>query len=136
MAATLRFRFMLFLGIEVSRFKSVMTNLLGLAMISGDRYDQNCGVPSCHRCECLTPSVHRRLLKRAKSTNGIWKINGRDVKQHKMFAPPTDAQVEFLAELKGPHAALHASELAAVKARQLRNSIVNELLVPDEGVGA
>lgn len=80
-----------------------------------------------------TPSVHRRLLKRAKSTNGIWKINGKDVKQHKMFAPSKNAQIDFLEELKGPTAALLASEYAAAKARQLRDSIVNEVLVPQGG---
>lgn len=79
-----------------------------------------------------TPSIHRRLLKRAKSTNGIWKINGKDIKQHKLFAPPTDEQNAFLAELKAPHAALAASEFAAEQARNVRNSIVNSLLVPQE----
>lgn len=31
--------------------------------------------------------AHSTLLRRAKSTNGIWKINGRDIRQHNLVVP-------------------------------------------------
>ena len=33
------------------------------------------------------PASHFRLLQKAKSTNGIWKINGADIKSHMLLVP-------------------------------------------------
>ena len=41
-------------------------------------------------------TTHLRLLKRAKSTNGISKINGQDVQSHKLLVPPISSQRRFL----------------------------------------
>ncbi len=46
------------------------------------------------------PSVHLRLISRAKSTNGIWKINGGDVRQHTLTVPPTEVQDALLGEFE------------------------------------
>lgn len=43
-----------------------------------------------------SPSFHRRLLASAKSSNGIWKINGKDVKRHPIIVPPLDVQDALL----------------------------------------
>lgn len=48
------------------------------------------------------PQVHQRLLARAKSTNGIWKVNGNDLRQHILALPPMDEQDAFL-RLIEPH---------------------------------
>lgn len=40
--------------------------------------------------------VHSELLKTAKSTNGIWKVNGKDIASHLLFVPPIDIQDAFL----------------------------------------
>lgn len=48
------------------------------------------------------PSVHRRLSTRAKSTNGIWKVNGQDLLQHSLVIPPVQEQDAFL-RLLGTH---------------------------------
>ncbi len=48
------------------------------------------------------PSIHGRLISRAKSSNGIWKVNGQDIRAHKLVVPPMDAQrraVQFLGAL-------------------------------------
>jgi len=34
------------------------------------------------------PSVHGRLVARAKSSNGIWKVNGQDIREHRLAVPP------------------------------------------------
>jgi type I restriction enzyme S subunit len=44
-------------------------------------------------------SVHNRLISRAKSTNGIWKVNGADIRSHELTVPPLDEQREFLASV-------------------------------------
>ena len=40
--------------------------------------------------------THLRLLKMAKSSNGISKINGQDVQSHKLLVPSIAAQRKFL----------------------------------------
>jgi len=46
-----------------------------------------------------SPNVHERLISRAKSTNGIWKINGGDIRQHTLKAPPIKEQDALLEEM-------------------------------------
>lgn len=46
------------------------------------------------------PSTHKRLISRAKSTNGIWKINGSDIRQHTLKAPSIEMQDALLEEIR------------------------------------
>jgi type I restriction enzyme M protein len=43
--------------------------------------------------------THLRLLKKAKSTNGIAKINGQDIQLHRLAVPPITEQKQFLEDL-------------------------------------
>ena len=45
------------------------------------------------------PSVHVRLASRAKSSNGIWKVNGQDIRAHTLKVPHVDEQREAVAVL-------------------------------------
>jgi type I restriction enzyme S subunit len=57
------------------------------------------------------PAVHGRLISRAKSSNGIWKVNGQDIRAHTLVVPPIDAQreaVQFLGALDAQATAIHA----------------------------
>ncbi|WP_278464228.1 restriction endonuclease subunit S [Stutzerimonas kunmingensis] len=45
-------------------------------------------------------STHNRLISRAKSTNGIWKINGADIRQHALKVPEVEEQDDLLAEMR------------------------------------
>ena len=40
------------------------------------------------------PAVHGRLISRAKSSNGIWKVNGQDIRAHTLVVPPMEIQRE------------------------------------------
>lgn len=40
------------------------------------------------------PAVHGRLISRAKSSNGIWKVNGQDIRAHTLVVPPIEVQRE------------------------------------------
>lgn len=44
--------------------------------------------------------THNRLISRAKSTNGIWKINGADIRQHTLKVPEVDVQDALLVEMR------------------------------------
>ena len=46
------------------------------------------------------PSVHARLAARAKSSNGIWKINGQDIRAHTLTVPTIDEQRDVVANLE------------------------------------
>jgi type I restriction enzyme S subunit len=91
-------------------------------------FDSNVIDPDFAVLQWNTPTVHSRLLQRAKSTNGIWKINGKDLREHTLAVPPYDSQKKFMLELDAPNAALaHASD-ALKSAVQLMHQLIIELL--------
>lgn len=45
-------------------------------------------------------STHNRLISRAKSTNGIWKINGADIRKHALKVPEIEEQDALLEEMR------------------------------------
>ena len=83
------------------------------------------------RFACLqwnSSTAHRRLLARAKSTNGIWKINGQDLRQHILAVPPIDEQDAFLRTVE-PYAKLTKQMQGKVNAsRTLKQRLVNSLI--------
>ena len=74
--------------------------------------------------------VHSELLKRAKSTNGIWKVNGKDVASHALLVPPSGEQVRLLEELQTLSAAVGASRLKlralGLVARRLSGALLSD----------
>lgn len=46
-----------------------------------------------------SPRVHARLLDRAKSSNGIYKVNGKDVASHHLPVPPEGERVQLASRL-------------------------------------
>tara|TARA_R110002073_G_scaffold4803_1_gene30436 strand:+ start:18935 stop:20113 length:1179 start_codon:yes stop_codon:yes gene_type:complete len=59
------------------------------------------------------PSVHARLAARAKSSNGIWKVNGQDIRAHSLVVPSIDEQKEIVSALQQ-----YRSNISSVKKRQ------------------
>lgn len=59
------------------------------------------------------PSVHAQLAARAKSSNGIWKVNGQDIRAHSLVVPSMDEQKEIVSALQQ-----YRSNIASVKKRQ------------------
>ena len=49
-------------------------------------------VPAFAVAQWNLPAVHRELSARAKSTNGIWKVNGQDVRAHRLVVPTLSDQ--------------------------------------------
>jgi len=92
------------------------------------RFREDALVPEFAVMQWNESKTHLRLLKKAKSTNGISKINGQDVKSHKLFVPPLDKQLKFLDALKTKTAFSRALQKAAENARNLQFSLVNTLV--------
>jgi type I restriction enzyme S subunit len=62
------------------------------------RFDDSIIFPAFATMQWNDPFVHRDFISRAKSTNGIWKVNGQDVRKHTLVVPPLDEQKKFLTE--------------------------------------
>ena len=75
-----------------------------------------------------TSEVHSRLLQRAKSTNGIWKINGKDIRQHRLATPPLEEQKDFMKRLAPANDAVERSADTVRFTEQLKHRLANELL--------
>lgn len=61
------------------------------------RFDASRILPEFAAIQWNSATAHDALLRHAKSTNGIWKINGKDVKAHSLVVPPLDRQREIMA---------------------------------------
>ncbi|PWH07416.1 hypothetical protein DEO23_01890 [Brachybacterium endophyticum] len=72
-------------------------------------------------------AVHASLLENAKSTNGIWKINGKDIKSHQLVVPPLRDQAQILEKTTSFDEALGASraEISALEA--LSSALLSEI---------
>ena len=64
------------------------------------QFDSDVMRPQFAALQWNTPSTHKRLISRAKSTNGIWKINGSDIRQHTLKVPSIEMQDALLEEIR------------------------------------
>lgn len=67
--------------------------------------------------------AHTALLENAKSTNGIWKINGKDIKSHRLVVPPLEAQTELLAEARTFDRSIEATQAEANRLRAVLRTL-------------
>lgn len=73
------------------------------------------------------PTAHLRLLQKAKSTNGIWKINGADIKSHTLIAPPIAEQSRILSEVRQIESRLSVLQKTLKDAIALKRSLINQV---------
>lgn len=73
------------------------------------------------------PSTHKRLISRAKSTNGIWKINGSDIRQHTLKAPSIEMQDALLEEIRSIRQARADIEKRKTLAQNLKALALKEI---------
>lgn len=73
-------------------------------------------------------SVHQRLLRHAKSTSGIWKINGKDLREHLFLVPPLEEQDTFLEMVDKIDKSLNAARASMQQVQDLKRSLINQLL--------
>ncbi len=72
--------------------------------------------------------THTRLLSKAKSTNGIWKINGKDVQSHILAVPPIDQQQFFLNQFEATLSVGEALRNELSKLCNLQRSVMNVVM--------
>lgn len=95
------------------------------------RFDNNKILPRFAVAQWNLPSVHRRLSARAKSSNGIWKVNGQDIRAHRLFVPTLREQERILRELDALHDAIRVASKRE-QALQRIKSMILATLVGDE----
>lgn len=72
-------------------------------------------------------SVHKRLISRAKSTNGTWKINGSDIRQHTLKVPAIEMQDDFLQEMRSVRNARADIETRKMQVQALKTQTLKEI---------
>ena len=75
------------------------------------------------------PLTHAKLIAKAKSSNGIWKINGKDIKSHALKAPLIEDQHRFLAKMHRLNAIVNALSEKAATTRAVASATLNTLFV-------
>lgn len=84
------------------------------------KFDKKIIRPEFAAMQWNAPNTHKRLIARAKSTNGIWKINGADIRQHMLKVPPTEEQDTLLDELRAIRKARDEIEKRKTKTQALK----------------
>jgi len=74
------------------------------------------------------PRTHLRLISKAKSTNGIWKINGQDIRSHRLVTPPLEAQHLFLRRVQPKRALVQMLNATVSGLTALRQSFLDAII--------
>ena len=88
------------------------------------RFDPSQILPDFAVAQWNLPMVHRRLSTRAKSTNGIWKVNGADIRAHQLSAPPMTAQQELCIRLMSLRQQERSARERSASIRAMRHAVL------------
>jgi len=95
-------------------------------------FDEKMILPAFAVAQWNAPLTHSNLLAFAKSTNGIWKINGKDLRQHKMLVPAIEVQKKIVKQLSifGNREAELSNHVEVLKGlqRQIGNDVIEGAL--------
>lgn len=78
-----------------------------------------------------SPVAHQRLLARSKSSNGIYKVNGRDIREHELWVPTLAVQESVMERVR---VLREASDLARARISSL-DDLYATLLAESVGGG-
>jgi len=92
------------------------------------RFDDTRILPLFALVQWNLPSVHRRLIARAKSSNGIWKVNGQDIRAHCLLVPSLSEQHRVLDELGAIQSQIQACERRKIVALQMKAVLLRDSL--------
>lgn len=91
------------------------------------RFDPDQILPAFAAIQWNSGSAHDALIKKAKSTNGIWKINGKDIKSHQLIVPPIHEQHALLKKLGTFQTAATSLRAQSGALRALRSSLLVDI---------
>jgi type I restriction enzyme, S subunit len=106
--------------------KQAYTNLFYPDLLIRLRFDDSIVLPEFATIQWNSLKAHRSLLKSAKSTNGIWKVNGDDIKRHKLIIPPVNEQKKIMSDLASIDARLQLCKKMTTSSEQLLKSLINQ----------
>lgn len=116
--------------------------LTGLGGLVGDGLPEGCIYPDLlirirfDRVQILpefaaalwnSTEAHDRLLTKAKSTNGIWKINGKDIKSHELVVPPKRIQEEIMGEMADLRDAIAETQRESEALSALKSTLLADI---------
>lgn len=78
------------------------------------------------------PVIHGRLISRAKSSNGIWKVNGQDIRAHALVVPPMDVQQEAVQFLEALYSQARAIQARFAALRYMKRELFKAISGGDE----
>lgn len=97
------------------------------------RFDPKKVVPDFLIAQWNHASVHARLLARAKSSNGIYKVNGQDIRAHDLLMPSLPQQNEVVASMQAIAAASAMAKSRTAVLRRIKGELMRAMLgVADE----
>jgi len=96
------------------------------------RFDSNRILPVFAVSQWNLPSVHGRLSARAKSSNGIWKVNGQDIRAHRLFVPDITEQRGVMERLAALRAAVKEARARETAARRIKAILLEKEWGGDE----
>lgn len=91
------------------------------------QFDDDVMRPQFAALQWNAPSTHKRLISRAKSTNGIWNINGSDIRQHTLKVPSIEMQDALLEEIRSIRQARADIEKRKTLAQNLKVLALKEI---------
>lgn len=91
------------------------------------RFDRQRVLPAFAAAQWNARARHHRLLQSAKSTNGIWKINGQDIKSHSLITPPLAEQQAIMGDLDRFSSAAHAVRVESAALANLKSSLLADV---------
>jgi type I restriction enzyme S subunit len=94
------------------------------------RFDESKIRPEFACIQWNSRTAHGQLLKRAKSTNGIWKVNGKDVSQQLLKVPKLKDQDNLLRQLQQFDGTIRSARSALETAHFLGTWLLQQLLSP------
>ena len=91
------------------------------------RFDSEKMLPRFAVAQWNLPSSHARLAARAKSSNGIWKVNGQDIRAHSLRQPPIPEQERVLRDLDAIEQAIQGTHERDRALREIKNTLLRTL---------
>ena len=92
------------------------------------KFDERIIRPEFAALQWNSQSAHTRFISRAKTTNGIWKINGADIRQHTLKVPSIPEQDALLEEIRSIRRARGELENRKSAAKKLKALALTELM--------
>lgn len=91
------------------------------------RFDDRVMIPKFGAAVWNLDRVHQALASKAKSTNGTWKINGKDLASHRLPSPTLGAQTAVVATLDHWRRAIATKRSERLSCYVLKTSLLQEI---------